>query len=58
MHRKLVACIKLAITKELIVAVVSHSQQSKKKQSRSFGCAITSCFGATNLYKKFDEAKQ
>jgi hypothetical protein len=57
MHRKLVGCRKLAITKKLIVVVVSHNRH-RKKQSWPFGCAITSYFSATNLYKKFDEAQQ
>jgi len=57
-HPKLVVCRKLAITKNLIVVVASHSQQSGKKQSRPSGCVITSYFGATNPYKKFDEAQQ
>jgi len=47
---------KLAITKELVV--VNHNWQFGKKQSRPFECAITSYFGASNPYKKFDEAQQ
>jgi hypothetical protein len=56
-HPKLVACRKLAITKELVTAA-SHNQQFGKKWSRPFGCVITSYFGATNLYKKFNETQQ
>jgi hypothetical protein len=57
-HPKLVAHRKLAITKELIVVVASHSRQFGKKWFGPFGCVITSYFGATNLYKKFDEAQR
>jgi len=49
-HPKLVACRKLAITKEL-VTVASHNQQSGKKWSRPFGCVITSYFGATTFIR-------
>jgi len=58
MHPKLVARKKLAITKEFVVVVGSHSQQFGKKWSRPYGCVITSHFGATNLYKKSDKAQQ
>jgi hypothetical protein len=57
-HPKLVACKKLAIMEKLVVVATSHSQQFGKKRSRPSRCAITSYFGATNLYKKFDEAQQ
>ncbi len=52
-HPKFVACKKLAIIEEL-VATTSYSQQFGKKQFGPFGCAITSYFGITNPYKKFD----
>ncbi len=57
-HPKLVVRRKLAITKKLIVVVASHSQQYGNKRSRPSGCVITSYFGATNPYKKFDKAWQ
>ncbi len=57
MHPKLVACKKSAIVEELVIVVVSHNQQLGKMRSGSSGCAITSYFGATNLYKKYDEAQ-
>jgi hypothetical protein len=53
-HPKLVACKKLAIIEELVVATTNHSQQFGKKQFGPFGCAITSYFGITNPYKKSD----
>ncbi len=56
-HPKLVAHKKLAIIEELVVTI-SHNQQSRKKWSKPFGCVITSYFGVTNLYKKFNEAQQ
>ncbi len=55
-HPKLVACKKLAIIEELVVA--SHNQQFRKQSFRPFGCVITSYFGATNPYKKCNEAQQ
>jgi hypothetical protein len=54
---KLFAHKKLVIIEELVV-VASHSQQFGKKWSRPFGCVITSYIGATNLFKKFNEAQQ
>jgi hypothetical protein len=50
-HPKLVACRKLAITEELVVAITSHSQQFGKKWFGPFADAITSYFGITNPYK-------
>jgi hypothetical protein len=55
-HPKLVACKKLAIIEELIKTIASHNQQFRKKQSRPFGCVITSYFGVTNPYNKSNEA--
>jgi hypothetical protein len=55
-HPKLVVRRKLAIIRELVVVATSHTQRSGKKQFAPFGCAITSYFGATNLYKNFDDA--
>jgi hypothetical protein len=57
-HPKLVACKKLAITKELVVVATSHNQQSGKKRSGPFGCVITSYIGVINPYKKSGEAQQ
>jgi hypothetical protein len=57
-HQKLVACKKLAITKEFVVVAGSHSQQFGKKWSRPSRCVITSYFSATNPYKKSDKAQQ
>ncbi len=57
MHPKLVAHKKLAIVEQLFIVASSHSQQLGKKLSRPFRCAITSYFGATNLYKKSNETQ-
>ncbi len=57
MHPKLVAHIKLAIVEELLIVAASHNQQLGKMWSRPFGCAITSYFGAINLYKTSNEAQ-
>jgi hypothetical protein len=57
MHPKLVTCKKFTIVEELVIVTISHNQQLGKMRSRSFRCAITSYFCATNLYKKFDEAQ-
>jgi hypothetical protein len=55
-YPKLVVYKKLAIVKELVVVVTSHSQKLGKKRFEPFGCAITSYFCVTNPYKKFNEA--
>jgi len=55
-HPKLVARRKLTIIKELVMTTTSHSRQFGKKQFGPFGFAITSYFGVTNPYKKFDDA--
>ncbi len=35
--------------------IVAHAQQSRKKRTSSFNCAIIEVFSATNLYKKNKE---
>jgi hypothetical protein len=57
MHPKLVVHRKLAIVEELLIVAASHNQQLGKMWSRPYGCAITSYFGATNLYKMSSEAQ-
>ncbi len=56
-HPKLVVLRMLTIIEKLVV-VASHNQQSRKKWSRLFRCAITTYFGATTPYKKSNEAQQ
>jgi hypothetical protein len=54
-HSKLVVFKKLAIIKELVD--VSHNQQLGKQVFRPFRCVIMAYFGATNIYKKYDDAQ-
>jgi hypothetical protein len=55
-YPKLVARKKLAIVEELVI-IASHNQQPRKNRSKPSGCAITSCFSATNPYKNSDESQ-
>jgi hypothetical protein len=57
MHLKLVVHRKLAIVEQLLIVASSHNQQLGKMWYRPFRCVITSYFGATNLYKKSNEAQ-
>ncbi len=52
---KLVVLKKLAIIEELVD--VNHNQQLGKKWFRPFGCVIMASYGATNLYKKSNDAQ-
>jgi hypothetical protein len=45
----------LAIIEELVD--VNHNQQLGKKWFRPFGCVIMASYGATNLYKKSNDAQ-
>jgi hypothetical protein len=54
-HPRLVAQIKLVILEK--IANRNHSQQLKK-WFKPIGCAMIAFFGATNPYKKSNEAQQ